>query len=168
MWARNFFGRGSLAFSRIRCPQMCPMLGRAPSEVRCASRSHARHVGARKAELVHQRRLIGGHGAEGVVQAIGEAMRLRRIAIFAQVGADCREPGCGQERRDPGPHGEVLRKAMEHEDRRATAANHAVGRNPLASPDSWRSNVSNTFIPFSRRHGSQSPGCFPGEQSRGL
>jgi len=168
MWARNFFGRECLAligFGVGRC-------------VRCSAERHPMsgppagvmpdHVEARKAELDHQRRLIGGHRAEGVVRAIGEAMRLRRIAIVAQVGADCREPGCGQERRDPGPHGEALRKAMEHEDRRATAANHAVGRNPLASPDSWRSNVSNTFIPFSRRHGSQSPGCFPGEQSRGL
>ena len=60
----EFLRAGVSRFNRFRCRQMRPMLGRAPSDVRSARWSLPDHVEARKAELVHQRRLIGGHGAE--------------------------------------------------------------------------------------------------------
>jgi hypothetical protein len=90
------------------------------------------HVELRESEPVHQRHLIGSHRSEGVAGAIGEAERFRGIAIATQVGADRGEPCLGQQRSDPGPHGEVLWKAVQQQHRWSASANHTVNRDAVA------------------------------------
>jgi hypothetical protein len=71
-----------------------------------------------KAQALHESELIICHGAKAVIARIRQARRMPRIAIAAQISADHGVLLCEQ-RSYGAPHRLGLRKAMQHEDRRA-------------------------------------------------
>ena len=77
-----------------------------------------------EAEIAERRHHFGhveGHGALRIVGVPRHAARLRRIAVAAQVGAH-HGVVARELRRDLVPHGVRLRITMQHQDRRAVAA----------------------------------------------
>lgn len=82
------------------------------------------HMETLETEVAHHAELISGERAERIVGSIRQARRLGGVAVSAQVGADDGE-ALGQPRRDPRPHGAILRKAVQQQCRWSRSAHDA-------------------------------------------
>jgi len=85
----------------------------------------AGHHEALEAELLHDVDLVLGHAPERVVAVIGQAARLTAVAVATQVRSHDRE-ALGQPGRDQPPVDVRERVAVEQEQRRPSASDHAV------------------------------------------